>query len=200
MAQTLPLLFVAGSARDASVNKKLAKLGAEIAKANGVAATYADLGDYPMPIYDGDLEAGDGVPTNAEKLCALFSLHSGVFIAAPEYNAGVTPLLKNTLDWMSRVKVEGEAPQQVFKTRAFMLASASPGGFGGMRGLMMLRQTLTLGLGALVLPEQLVGPKAHEAFDDDGRLRDSVQLERLKDLVQKLSRSAKALHGEGETN
>ena len=160
MPQNLPLLFLAGSAREASVNKKLAKLGSEIAKANGVAATFADLGDYPMPIYDGDTEATEGVPNNAEKLCALFSLHSGIFIAAPEYNAGITPLLKNTLDWMSRVKVNGQVPQQVFKTRAFMLASASPGGFGGMRGLMMLRQTLTLGLGALVLPEQLVIPAA----------------------------------------
>ncbi|MGI9424307.1 MAG: NADPH-dependent FMN reductase, partial [Hyphomicrobiaceae bacterium] len=124
MSQTLPLLFIAGSAREASLNKRLAKLGADIAKANGVAATFADLGDYPMPLYDGDIEAAEGVPNNAEKLYALFSLHSGVFITAPEYNAGVSPLIKNTLDWMSRVKVSGEAPQQVFKTRAFMLASA----------------------------------------------------------------------------
>ncbi len=190
------LLFLAGSAREQSLNKKLAQLAADVANANGLLATFADLGDYPMAIYDGDLEAKDGVPENAQKLHALFSAHSGIFIASPEYNAGVTPLLKNALDWISRVRVEGEAPLQVYKTRVFMLAAASPGGFGGIRGLMMLRQTLTLGLSALVLPDQLAVARAGDAFDDDGRLKDIAQLERLKDMVQKLARAAKALHGD----
>ena len=196
MPQSTPLLFMAGSARQASVNKMLARLACDIAQANGVSATFADLGDYPMPLYDGDLEAGDGVPENAKKLQALFSAHAGIFIAAPEYNAGVTPLLKNVLDWVSRVRVEGEAPLQVYKTRVFMLASASPGGFGGIRGLIPLRQTLSLGLGALVLPDQFSVTNAGSSFDDDGKLTDIAQLERLKDLVQKLSRAAKALQGE----
>ncbi len=179
------------------MNKKLARVAADIADANGIAATFADLGDYPMPLYDGDLEAAEGPPDNARKLHALFCAHGGIFIAAPEYNAGITPLLKNTLDWISRVRIEGQAPLEVYKTRVFMLASAAPGAFGGMRGLMMLRHTLTLGLGALVLPDQLAVPQAGEAFDDDGRLQDRGHLERLKDMVQKLSRAAKALHGAG---
>lgn len=195
MPHSTPLLFLAGSAREQSLNKKLARLAADIANANGVPATFADLGDYPMPIYDGDLEAADGVPENAMKLHALLSAHAGVFIAAPEYNAGITPLLKNALDWVSRVRIEGEAPLQVYKTRVFMLSAASPGGFAGMRGLIQLRQTMTLGLNALVLPDQLVISKAHEVFNSEGRLTDAAHLARLKELVQELSRAAKLLTG-----
>ncbi|MGI9524016.1 MAG: NADPH-dependent FMN reductase [Hyphomicrobiaceae bacterium] len=198
MTHPTSLLFISGSAREASLNKKLARLGAEIAKLNGVPATFADLGDYPMPLYDGDLETNEGPPDNARKLYALMSAHAGVFVAAPEYNAGITPLLKNSLDWMSRVRIENDVPLQVFKTRVFLLAAASPGGFGGLRGLIMLRQTLTLGLGALVLPEQFIMAKAHESFDEDGRIVDTVQLERLKELVQKLSRAAAALQGDSQ--
>ena len=97
------LLFFAGSSRAASYNKKLARLGAMIADANGIPATFADLGDYPMPLYNGDLEAAEGPPENARKLKALMQAHSGIFIASPEYNASITPLLKNTLDWVSHV-------------------------------------------------------------------------------------------------
>src|SRR5690606_4141765 len=119
MPQSQKLLFFAGSAREGSYNKKLARLAAHIAEVNGIAATFADLGDYPMPIYDRDLELDGGVPENARKLKALMQVHGGVLIAAPEYNASITPLLKNTLDWVSRVRPEGEPPRQVFKTRVF---------------------------------------------------------------------------------
>jgi NAD(P)H-dependent FMN reductase len=196
MDLSLRLLFIAGSAREGSFNKRLARLGAEIADASGVAATFADLGDYPMPIYDGDLEARDGVPENASKLKALMQVHAGIFIASPEYNAGMTPLLKNAIDWVSRIRDEGEQPLQVFKTRVFAVSSASPGRFGGMRSLMALRQSLVLGLGALVLPEQLAIPNAREAFDDQGQLKDKAQQELLKVLIEKLARAAKLLHGD----
>jgi chromate reductase, NAD(P)H dehydrogenase (quinone) len=117
MSQSTRLLFFAGSSREGSWNKKLARLGAQIADANGIPATFADLGDYPMPLYDGDIETKDGIPDNARKLKALFEAHHGVFIASPEYNASMTPLLKNTLDWVSRVKDEGEAPGSVGSAR-----------------------------------------------------------------------------------
>ena len=195
MAGPTKLLFFAGSSREASYNKRLARLGAEIAIANGILATFADLGDYPMPLYDGDIEASAGPPDNAVKLKALMEVHGGVFIAAPEYNAGVTPLLKNTLDWISRVRPAGEAPLQVFKTRVFALGGASPGGFGGVRGLIALRQSLQLGLGALVLPDQVTVPRAAEAFDDHGHLKDKAVQEQFKALIQKLARAAHVLHG-----
>jgi NAD(P)H-dependent FMN reductase len=195
MPHTTKLLFFAGSARAGSLNKRLALLAEQIAIANGIPSAFADLGDYPMPIYDGDLEAAEGPPENARKLKALMGVHSGIFIVAPEYNAGITPLLKNTLDWISRVRDEGEPPLQVFRTRVFALASASPGGFGGIRGLVATRQTLELGLGALVLPDQLAIPRATDAFDTDGHLKDKGQQEALKGLIETLARAAKALHG-----
>ncbi len=197
MPHTTKLLFLAGSAREGSLNKRLARLGVDIATANGLHATFADLGDYPMPLYDGDLETKSGAPDNAVKLKALMSIHAGVFIAAPEYNAGITPLLKNTLDWMSRVKAEGEAPLHVFKSRVFALGAASPGGFGGLRGLMAARTVLELGLGALVLPYQIAIPRAMDAFDERGHLKDAAQQASLKAVVEKLARAARVLHGEG---
>ena len=195
MPHTTKLLFVSGSAREASLNKRLARLGVEVAQANGIASTFADLGDYPMPIYDGDLEAKSGVPDNAKKLKALLLVHDGVFIAAPEYNASLAPLLKNALDWVSRNRDEGEPPLHVYKTRVFAIGSASPGAFGGMRGLIALRQTLEMGLGALVLPDQIVVAKATEAFDDQGHLKDKTLMEMYKGLIQKLARAAHIMKG-----
>ena len=195
MPHTTKLLFVSGSAREASLNKRLARLGVDIAQANGIIATFADLGDYPMPIYDGDIEAKSGVPENAKKLKALLLVHDGVFIASPEYNASLAPLLKNALDWVSRNKDEGEPPLHVFKTRVFALGSASPGAFGGMRGLMALRQSMELGLSALVLPDQIVVAKATEAFDDHGHLKDKSLMEMYKGVIQKLARAAHVMKG-----
>lgn len=189
------LLFFAGSAREASHNKRLARLGAEIAEVNGIAATFADLGDYPLPLYDADLQAIEGIPDNARKLEALMKVHTGIFIACPEYNASITPLLKNSLDWVSRVRIDGEEPMAVFKTRVFALGSASPGGMGGLRGVNTVRTVLELGLNALVLPDQFAVPKAAEAFEDNGHLKNKEAQERFKQLIQKLARAAHVLHG-----
>ncbi len=174
---------------------RLARLGAEIAEANGLAATFADLGDYPMPLYDADLQALEGIPENAFKFEALMKVHTGIFIACPEYNASITPLLKNTLDWVSRIRIEGEEALAVFKTRVFALGSASSGGMGGLRGLNAVRTTLELGLGALVLPDQFAVPKAAEAFEANGPLKNKDSQETFKQLIQKLARAAHVLHG-----
>lgn len=195
MTSALRLLFFAGSQRQASLNKRLARLGHAIAEANGIPSTFADLGDYPMPLYDGDLEAAEGPPENAKKLKHLMGLHTGVFIACPEYNSSISPLLKNTLDWVSRIREEDESANEVFKTRVFALGSASPGGMGGLRGLNTVRQVLELGLGALVLPEQFAIPRATEAFDDHGHLKNKESQETFKALIQKLARAAHVLHG-----
>ena len=195
MTTTAKLLFFAGSTRTGSHNKKLAQLGAMIAEANGIPATFLDLGDYPMPIYNGDSEASEGPPENAKKLKTVLEGHTGVFIASPEYNASISPLLKNTLDWLSRVRAEGEAPLEVFKTRVFAVGSASPGGMGGLRSLITLRHVLELGLGALVLPDQFAVPRARDAFGEDGHLTNKEAQERYKLLIQKLARAAHVLHG-----
>lgn len=194
MPHTTRLLFLAGSSREGSLNKRLARLAASIAEANGIPVSFADLGDYPLPIYDGDLEARDGVPENALKLERLMRVHQGILIVSPEYNAGIAPLLKNTIDWISRIKGDGAPALEVFKTRVFAIASASPGAFGGVRGLIQLRQTLALGVGALVLPDQMIVARAGDAFDDDGHLKDKAQQEVLKDVILKLVRAAKLMN------
>lgn len=198
MPHTTRLLFMAGSAREASLNKRLARLAHDVAEANGIAATFADIGDYPMPIYDGDLETRDGPPDNAVKLKALMSVHHGIFIAAPEYNASLAPLLKNAIDWVSRVKEDDGGPSAVYKTRVFALGSASPGVLGGIRGLIAIRQSLELGLGALVLPDQIAVARATDAFGDDGHLKDKALMALLKTVVQKLARAAHVMRGEGK--
>ncbi|MEI9901987.1 MAG: NAD(P)H-dependent oxidoreductase [Hyphomicrobium sp.] len=128
MTTPVRLLFFAGSSRTGSINKRLAGLGAAIADANGIHSTFADLGDYPMPIYNGDLEKAEGQPENAHKFKELMAAHSGIFIASPEYNASITPLLKNTLDWVSHVREPAPTGPEVFKTRVFALGSSSNGG------------------------------------------------------------------------
>jgi NAD(P)H-dependent FMN reductase len=174
---------------------RLAKLGSAIAEANGIAATFADLGDYPLPLYDQDLQNSEGVPENARKFEALMKVHTGIFIACPEYNASITPLLKNTLDWVSRIRNDGEEPLAVFRTRVFALGSSSPGGMGGLRGVNTARTVLELGLGALVLPEQFAVPRAAEAYDEHGHLKNKDSQESFKALIQKLARAAHVLHG-----
>ncbi len=194
---TIKLLFLSGSAREASFNKRLARLGHQIADANGIPSAFADLSDYPMPIYSGDDEAANGPPDNARKLKALMALHEGILIASPEYNASISPLLKNALDWVSRVRDDddGSGPLDVYRTRVFALAAASPGGTGGMRGLVTVRNVLEMGLGALVLPEQFLVPRAMNAFGDDGHLVDKDAQRRFNDMIEKLARAARVLHG-----
>ena len=136
------LLCFAGSTREGSYNKKLARLAQHIASANGVEAVFVDLIDYPMPLYNGDLEAKDGPPIKAHEFKALLGEYQGVFIASPEYNSSVTPLLKNTLDWVTRVRAKGESGLEVYRSRVFAISGASPGYYGAMRSLLHLRQIL----------------------------------------------------------
>ena len=185
------LLFFAGSARAGSHNKRLADLAHRIALANGVESVFVDLKDYPMPIYDGDVEAEQGPPEAARKFKALLGEYQGVFIASPEYNASIAPLLKNTLDWVTRVRGQGESGLEVFRSRVFAISGASPGYYGGMRSLLQLREILAIGLGATVIPQQIALPRAHEAFDADGRLKDDRQQDLLKSVVEALAVAAR---------
>jgi chromate reductase len=194
MTTTAKLLFFAGSQRAGSYNKQLSRLAHHISEANGITSTFVDLADYPMPLYDGDIEATDGPPETSRKLLALFKQHQGILVTCPEYNASITPLLKNTLDWMSRGKFDDAPAALVFKTRVFALSSASPGGMGGLRSLNAVRTVLELGLGALVLPDQFAVPRAADAFDDHGHLKNKDSQEQLKSLIRKLAHAAHVLH------
>ncbi|ODS01086.1 hypothetical protein AUC68_11940 [Methyloceanibacter methanicus] len=181
------LLFFAGSAREGSHNKKLARLGQKVAEANGIEAVFADLCDYSMPIYHGDLEDAEGVPERAQALKALLAEYDGVMIVTPEYNAGIPALLKNTLDWVSRVRTEPD----VFRTRVFAVSGASPGYYGAMRSLLQLREILAVGLGATVIPQQMALPGAMKAFAEDGSLVDDTRQKMFADVVEALAVAAR---------
>jgi chromate reductase, NAD(P)H dehydrogenase (quinone) len=180
------ILVFAGSIRTGSFNASLAALAAKELALAGADVTHISLQDFPMPIYDGDLEAASGAPDNAIKLKRMMMTHAGVFIASPEYNASVTPLLKNTLDWISRVRDGKETPLAAYKNRIFALGSASNGAFGGMRSLLALRQVLEIGAGALVLPEQVSVSRAADAYDDMGHLKDERTADLLRAVVRRL--------------
>jgi chromate reductase, NAD(P)H dehydrogenase (quinone) len=179
------ILVFAGSARAGSLNKKLARVAAAAVRAAGAEATLIDLADYPMPLYDGDLEARDGVPASARKLKDLFIAHRGLLIVSPENNASVSALLKNTLDWISR-QDGSESGLTPYQGKVAALAGASPGALGGLRGLTHLRAILQT-LNVLVLSEQIALGRAHEAFNDDGSLKDAKQQAALAALSKKLT-------------
>ncbi|MEX0386374.1 NADPH-dependent FMN reductase [Spiribacter onubensis] len=192
MTNAPSLIFLAGSAREDSVNKKIARVAARMAEAAGADATFIDLRDYPMPLYDGDLESRDGLPEAAAELKALFRASDGLFIASPEYNSSLPPLLKNTIDWVSRRASADEPPLVAYKGKVAAIAAGSPGGLGGLRGLVPLRMLLG-NLGMHVVPQQLAIAGAPNVFDDDGRLIDRDRSDALEAVVRELTTMAVAL-------
>lgn len=164
------ILVFAGSLRTGSLNETLAAYVTRQIKTRGIDVNHISLSDYDMPLYNGDLEKEKGQPESAKKLCALFYEHQGIFIAGPEYNAGITPLMKNTIDWVSRVEKSA-----VFRSRAFALGGASEGRLGAYRSLMATRQVLELGLNAFVQPEMISVHQASKSYDENGDLTDAAQ-------------------------
>lgn len=172
------ILAFAGSTRIDSFNKKLVKVAAAGAMENGADVTVIDLRDFAMPLYDGDLEQKEGLPSNTRKLKDLMLSHQGFLISSPEYNSSISGVLKNTIDWVSRPS-EGEEPLACFKGKVAGIMSASPGGLGGLRGLVHVRAILE-NISVLVIPEQIAISKAHEVFNPDGTLKDKKQEEQVK--------------------
>ena len=168
---TPKILAFAGSTRTESFNKKLIKLAAAGARTADAEVTLIDLRDYPMPLYDGDLEDRDGLPENARKLKALFLANDGLLLSCPEYNSSITGVLKNTIDWVSRSEGD-EADLACYTGKIAALMSASPGFLGGLRSLVHVRSILG-NIKVLVLPDQVSVSKAHEAFAPDGSLKDA---------------------------
>jgi len=180
------ILVLPGSLRTGSHNARLAALAAkEIALAEGE-VTRISLQDYPLPLFDADLITEGGLPPQAVALKKMIMAHRGVFIASPEYSASVTPLLKNAIDWVSRVRDSGEPGYAAFKNRVFAIGSVTNSGSGGIRSLMALRQILELGCGALVIPEQIAVPRAEQAFDDRDNLKDETLAAALKAMARRL--------------
>ena len=189
------ILVLPGSVRSGSHNVRLAALATKELTLLDADVTRISLADYQLPIYEAELEAKAGAPFNAIKLKQMIMAHQGVFIASPEYSASVTPLLKNAIDWVSRVRERGDPTYAAFKGRAFAIASASPGRAGGLRSLMALRQILELGCGALVIPEQVAIQRAESAFDSMDNIADAgtanlfrTELERLVEMARLMAR------------
>jgi chromate reductase, NAD(P)H dehydrogenase (quinone) len=181
----LKILVIPGSLRSGSHNAKLAAAAAfEFAQA-GAEVTRISLGDFPLPIYDGDLQAKSGVPKHAINLKRMMSAHHGVLIVTPEYNASVPALVKNTIDWVSRVQDTNEARGEVFRERAFAIAAASENRLGGTRSLGALRLILTA-CQATVIPNQLALSFAGLAYDDMDRLKHPADIDALGALVRQL--------------
>jgi chromate reductase, NAD(P)H dehydrogenase (quinone) len=174
MATTPKILAFAGSTRVESFNKKLVKIAAAGAGKAGAEVTLIDLRDFALPLYDGDLEDREGLPENAKKLKQLFLANDGLLISAPEYNSGITGVLKNTIDWVSRAESDDEKPLACYAGKVAGLMSASPGALGGLRGLVQVRAILG-NIKVLVLPDQIAVSKAHEAFNPAGTLKDPKQ-------------------------
>jgi chromate reductase, NAD(P)H dehydrogenase (quinone) len=181
----LKILVIPGSLRTGSINARLAAAAAhEFAKA-GAEVTRISLGDYPLPIYDGDLQTKSGVPKNAINLKRMIGAHHGVLIVTPEYNSSVPPLVKNTIDWVTRVHDLHETRGQVFRGRPFAIAAASENRLGGARVLAALRLILSA-CHATVIPSQLALPFAGEPYDDMDRLKHPADVEALSALVRQL--------------
>ncbi|HLZ04525.1 MAG TPA: NAD(P)H-dependent oxidoreductase [Bradyrhizobium sp.] len=181
----LKILVVPGSLRTGSHNAKLAMAAAHEFAQAGADVTRISLADYPLPIYDGDLQAKSGVPKNAVNLKRMMGSHHGVVIVTPEYNSSVPPLVKNTIDWITRVQDPHEARGQVFREKPFAIAAASEGRLGGTRALAALRLILSA-CHATVVPNQLALSFADQAYDDMDRLKKEADIEALKALVRQL--------------
>lgn len=178
------ILAFAGSTRSGSYNKKLVRLAAEAAKASGAEVRLLDLRELNLPIYDGDLEEEFGLPEGALLLKKLMKESDGFIISAPEYNSSITGVLKNAIDWASR-PAPAEKPLEPFSGKLALLLAASPGAFGGIRGLPISRLILS-NLGTMVLPQQLAISRANEAFTPEGRLKDAKQQQTLEKMVEAL--------------
>lgn len=186
MATPPKILAFAGSTREHSYNKKLVKVAAEAARAAGATVMLVDLRDYPLPLFDEDLEAASGLPENAIKLKELFKSHDGFLISSPEYNSSISGVLKNAIDWVSRPR-PGEKSLECFADKVAGLMSASPGQLGGLRGLVTLRSILG-NIQVHVHHHQVAVPKAHEAFDDIGRLKNPDQFAAVEKLATSVAK------------
>lgn len=181
------ILCFSGSTREGSINVNLLNSAIGELSQLDCEVTQISLADYPLPIYDGDLEENEGVPENAVKLAKLMHEHDGFFVTCPEYNGSLSPLMKNTIDWMTRVPADVAVP---FKDKVGAIGACSPGGMGGIAMLYHLREILVR-LGALVVSEQVAVGNGFSVFDDDGKITDERSAQFLtatcKSLATKIS-------------
>ncbi len=188
--KTPKILAFAGSTRSRSYNAALIKIAAEAAEQAGAEVTLLNLAEFPLPIMDEDLEKS-GRPENVQKLKDIFERHDAFLIACPEYNSSITPLLKNTIDWVSRPD-QNKPPLSAYTGKVCGLMAASPGALGGLRGLVHVRAILG-NIGVTVIPQQIAISRAHEAFDESGNLRDEKLAATVSQIAQTVVRYTQQL-------
>lgn len=186
------ILVIPGSNRSGSYNVKLAAVAAKELALLGADVTRISLIDYPLPLYDADLKSNKGVEKNALKLAEMISVHDGIFIASPEYNSSISPLLKNTIDWISVIRKKDDKPWTPLKGKIVGLGAASPGNLGGVRGLNHLRDVL-VSVGCQVISEQTLVPTAGKAFAEDGSLVAERAIKSIGNTCQSLHRVSQVL-------
>jgi chromate reductase, NAD(P)H dehydrogenase (quinone) len=186
------ILVFAGSVRTGAYSGKTADAATKELALQGAEVTRISLADYPLPIMDQDLEVEKGVPENAFKLARLIATHDGLLIASPEYNSSIPPLLKNTIDWVSRIHKDGGRPFKPYAGKIAALCSSSDGNFAGARGLYHLRSVL-MNCGVEIITPQCSVPRAQDAFDEDGQFKDEHLRRRMETVVRTLIERAKMM-------
>jgi NAD(P)H-dependent FMN reductase len=179
------ILVFAGSVRGGAFSAATADAAMKELALQGAEVTRISLADYPLPIMDQDLEKEKGLPGNAVRLARLIAAHDGMLIASPEYNASIPPLLKNALDWVSRVRRLDGRSVNPFAGKVAALCSSSDGNFAGMRGLYHLRAVLMACRVEVVTPQCSVG-RAAEAFDENGQFREERLRRQMETLCETL--------------
>lgn len=186
------IAVIVGSTREGSFNRMLGDLAAASLSAEGATVTRVDLAEFDLPLYSAALEAND-FPPDAQRLKDIFAAQDGLVFVSPEYNGSLSPLLKNAIDWASRpTGGEGLVALTAYRGKAAAVMSASISPFGGLRGLMHLRQILST-IQMLVIPEQVVVPNAHAAFAEDGSLKEALPASLVAMTAGRLVAVAKAL-------
>jgi chromate reductase len=187
MSSSPTILAFSGSTRSDSLNKKLVAIAVAGARAAGGVVDLIDLRDFPLPLYDGDLEAAEGLPPNAIALKSLLANHRGLLISTAEYNGSVTGVLKNAIDWASR-SAAGQPSLESFTGKVAALVSAGLGPVGGFRSQTHLRQILGT-INVILLPNQWRVPNATAAhFDEAGNLKDATAQRMAQDVGGALAR------------
>lgn len=191
-------LVIPGSARDGSLNRRLAAVAAAMATRGGASVQTLDLRALQLPVYDGDIEAASGVPEGARQLLSAIATADALLIVTPEYNGFPTPLVINAFDWLSRIGAQGTQPGGLAVTanRPVALLSASPGPLGGLRSMNFLRQYLQMAFAMIVVPQQFALSRANDAFDADGALKDEKAARGVQAVLDALDRLAAALRAE----
>ena len=189
------LLIISGSQRAGSYNRSLAAVAAAAARRDGCDVTEFDLRALALPVYDGDIESGSGVPPATLQLRDALQAHDALLLVTPEYNAFPTPLVLNTFDWLSRIPATAPGGGGLAATanRPAALLSASPGPLGGLRSMNLLRQYLGGAFQMIVVPQQFALGKAGEAFDEGGALKDARARQGVQNVLDAVGELATAL-------